>query len=78
LNSAGTNPTILGDAGSFLVQTYALKSGTYYPVDQRTFLGVFATKPLALDASLFSISSYQASAQNVFYTFKITPAISIG
>ena len=76
MNSAGTNPTSVRDAGSFHVQTYAIVGGSDYYIDDTTFTSVFTPTVEALTATVAS-DSVVAYATGVKYTFSITPETTI-
>jgi len=76
LNSAGTNPTSVRDAGSFHVQTYAIVGGSDYAIDDTSFTTVFTPTVEALTASV-SPDSDIAYDTGATYTFDITPETTI-
>jgi len=73
LNSAGTNPTSVRDAGSFLVQTFAIVGGSDYAIDDTSFTSVYTPTVKALTATVSSPNSVVAYATGVKYVFSITP-----
>ena len=72
MNSAGTNPTSVRDAGTFIVRTYATISGSDYAIDDSSFDNVYTPTVKALTATVTS-NSVVAYATGVKYTFSITP-----
>ena len=72
MNSAGTNPTSVADAGTFEVKTYAIIGGSDYAIDSRDFTGVYTPTVKALTATVTS-NSVVAYATGAKYTFSITP-----
>jgi len=76
LNSAGTNPDSVRDAGSFHVQTFAIFSGSDYAIDDTSFSTVYTPTLKALTATVAS-SSMVTYASGSTYTFSITPQTTI-
>ncbi|CDW77580.1 UNKNOWN [Stylonychia lemnae] len=72
-SSGGKNPSIIADAGTFIVQTYATILSVDYPIDESSFTNVFTPTATLLKATLTTISSYVTNAQPSSYTFTITP-----
>lgn len=57
-STGGTNPSVVQDAGTFEVETYATVSGTDYAIDDSTFTNVFTPTAATLTAIVSSVSSY--------------------
>ena len=76
MNSAGTNPDSVRDAGSFHVQTYAIFGGLDYAIDDTSFTSVYTPTLKALTATVAS-SSYVTYHSGSTYTISITPQSTI-
>ena len=76
-NTGGTNPSVVKDAGKFVVTVSQVEGGQSYPVDSSTYLkDIFIPEPALLSA-VVTPSSLMAYGSPVTYSMAITPSASI-